>query len=93
MAVIPLQPEVRGPRAKVIDCLRAVSRVLAVNLASEGHAEGGASYNIATDPGADVREELSRAVVNGGFGLLELRTAGMSLEDVFLRLTGRTLVD
>ena len=81
-----VQVEVRGPRAKVIDCLRAVSRVLAVNLAGEGHAEGVASYNVATDPGADVREDLSRAIVNGGFGLLELRTAGVSLEDVFLKL-------
>jgi ABC-2 type transport system ATP-binding protein len=81
-----VQLEVRGPRAKVIDCLRAVKRVLAVNLASEGHGENVASYNIATDPGADIREDLSRAIVNGGFGLLELRTAGMSLEDVFLKL-------
>jgi ABC-2 type transport system ATP-binding protein len=81
-----VQIEVRGPRAKVIDCLRAVKRVLAVNLASEGHGENVASYNIATDPGADIREDLSRAIVNGGFGLLELRTAGMSLEDVFLKL-------
>jgi ABC-2 type transport system ATP-binding protein len=81
-----VQVEVRGPRAKVIDCLRGVARVIAVNLASEGPSEGVASYNIATDPGADVREALSRAVVNGGFGLLELRTAGVSLEDVFLKL-------
>ena len=81
-----VQVEVRGPRAKVIDCLRGVPRVLAVNLAGEGHGEGVAAYNVATDPGADVREDLSRAVVNAGFGLLELRTSGMSLEDVFLKL-------
>ena len=81
-----VQVEVRGPRAKVIDTLRGVSRVLSVSLASEGHGEGVAAYNVATDPGADVREDLSRAIVNGGFGLLELRTAGMSLEDVFLKL-------
>jgi len=81
-----IQVEVRGPRGKVIDCLRGVSKVLAVNLAGEGRADGVAAYNIGTEPGADVREDVARAVVNGGFGLLELRTAGVSLEEVFLNL-------
>ena len=81
-----IQIEVRGPRGKVIDCLRGVPKVLAVNLAGEGRADAVAAYNIATEPGADVREDLARAVVNGGFGLLELRTAGVSLEEVFLNL-------
>jgi hypothetical protein len=34
-----------------------------------------------------VRRELARAVVGGGFGLLELRPMRVSLEDVFLTLT------
>jgi ABC-2 type transport system ATP-binding protein len=82
-----VQVSVRGPRAGVIDRLRAVPRVLSVKLAGEGGPEGVASYTIGTDPGADVREDLARAVVDGGFGLIELRMAGVSLEDVFLRLT------
>jgi ABC-2 type transport system ATP-binding protein len=36
--------------------------------------------------GKDVREEISRAVVGVGAGLLELRPMALSLEDVFLRL-------
>ena len=35
----------------------------------------------------DVRRELARAVVNSGWGLLEMRPMRMSLEDVFLSLT------
>jgi len=81
-----IQVEVRGPRSRVIDCLRGVTKVLSVNLATEGRADNVASYNIATQPGADVREDVSRAVVNAGFGLMELRTAGVSLEEVFLNL-------
>jgi ABC-2 type transport system ATP-binding protein len=38
-------------------------------------------------PGQDVRPELARTVVNAGYGLLELRPIGMSLEDIFLELT------
>jgi ABC-2 type transport system ATP-binding protein len=58
-----------------------------VHLTDDGKTEGVASYTVATDPGADPREELARALVDGGHGLLELRMAGVSLEDVFLRLT------
>jgi hypothetical protein len=71
----------------VMDTIRTVSHVLSVNLAGDGAADGVASYTVATDPGADVREELAKALVDGGHGLLELRMAGVSLEDVFLRLT------
>jgi ABC-2 type transport system ATP-binding protein len=81
-----IQLEVRGPRGGVMDCLRAVPQVLAVNIAGDGHGDGITAYNIGTEPGADVREAVARAVVEGGYGLLELRTAGMSLEDVFLKL-------
>jgi len=35
----------------------------------------------------DVRRDLARAVVNNGWGLLELRPMRMSLEDIFLSLT------
>jgi ABC-2 type transport system ATP-binding protein len=34
-----------------------------------------------------VRRELAAAVVNHGWGLLELRPMRMSLEDIFLSLT------
>jgi ABC-2 type transport system ATP-binding protein len=37
--------------------------------------------------GRDVRREVASAVVNRGWGLLELRALKMSLEDVFLSLT------
>ena len=42
---------------------------------------------VESDPGADVREALASAVVGAGFGLMELRPAHLSLEDIFLQLT------
>jgi hypothetical protein len=35
-----------------------------------------------------VRAELARSVVNAGWNLLEMRGINMSLEDIFLQLTG-----
>ena len=37
--------------------------------------------------GRDLREDIARFVVTNHWGLLELRTVSMTLEDVFLRLT------
>jgi ABC-2 type transport system ATP-binding protein len=46
-----------------------------------------AGFEIESDRGIDVRRDLARAVVNRGWGLLELRPMRMSLEDVFLQVT------
>ena len=82
-----IQIEVRGPRAAVIERLKRVPRVLGVTVASDGRNDAVTAYNVACELGADAREQLAAAVVNGGFGLLELRQSGMSLEDIFLKLT------
>lgn len=37
--------------------------------------------------GQDVRPQVAKAVVQGGFDLLEMRPIGMSLEEIFLELT------
>jgi ABC-2 type transport system ATP-binding protein len=82
-----VQVTVRGARAGVMATIRTVPHVLSVAVAGEGMSDGVASYTVATDAGADIREDLARALVDGGHGLQELRMAGVSLEDVFLRLT------
>jgi ABC-2 type transport system ATP-binding protein len=82
-----IQIEVRGPRTSVLERLRRVPRVTAATVAGDSRSDGVHAYNVACELGADVREELAAAIVEGGFGLLELRQAGMSLEDIFLKLT------
>jgi len=46
-----------------------------------------AAREVESETGRDVRRELAAAVVNRGWGLLELRPMRMSLEEVFLHLT------
>ena len=38
--------------------------------------------------GRTIRADLARTVVNAGWNLSEMRAVGMSLEDIFLQLTG-----
>jgi ABC-2 type transport system ATP-binding protein len=40
-----------------------------------------------TLPGADPRPLVARALIQGGYNLLEMRSIGVSLEDIFLQLT------
>jgi ABC-2 type transport system ATP-binding protein len=39
-------------------------------------------------PGKDVRPQVAKAIIDEGFELLEMRPVGMSLEEIFLELTG-----
>jgi len=47
----------------------------------------GIGYEVQSALGVDVRPQLAATVVNGGWGLLEMRSGGMSLEQIFLELT------
>ena len=66
-------------------------RVLSVQADSDGNGKATAgslaSFTVQSEVGADIREALASAVVQGGFGLMELRPAHLSLEEIFLQLT------
>ena len=65
--------------------LGAVPGVRQVSIADRvGSAIG---YEVDVDAHRDVRRDVARAVVDSGWGLLELRPMRMSLEEIFLQLT------
>jgi ABC-2 type transport system ATP-binding protein len=80
---------VRGPREQVTRALKAVPHVINVQVDGDGRTSNGAheSFTVQSEVGADIREALAGAVVKGGFGLMELRPAHLSLEEIFLQLT------
>jgi len=41
---------------------------------------------IETEKEKDLRAQIAKTIVESGFGLLELKSRAMSLEDVFLKL-------
>jgi ABC-2 type transport system ATP-binding protein len=56
--------------------------------AADAHGHAGApAFEVESERGRDVRRDIARAVVGQGWGLLELRPARMSLEEIFLQLT------
>ncbi len=77
--------QVDGVPADVTAVLEKIPGVTHVTVA-EAH-DGASGYEVESEPGRDVRRDLARAVVSGGWGLLELRPVRLSLEDIFLQLT------
>ena len=53
--------------------------------------DGIVGYEVESERGRDIRRDLSRAIVGGNWGLLELRPMRMSLEEIFLSLTTEDL--
>ena len=77
--------EVRGPADEVASLVRSVEGV--VHVEASKNQDGTANIVVDAVPDRDVRESIAGAVVNAGWGLRQLQPVGMSLEDVFLKLT------
>ncbi len=80
---------VRGPKEAVATTLRALPHVTRVHPETDGARRDATvhTFTVESEVGADVRESMARAVIEGGWGLLELRPAQLSLEEIFLQLT------
>jgi ABC-2 type transport system ATP-binding protein len=80
--------EVGGPADAVAAALRGMPGVLRVELMRPAPAGGDGTVAFAVESGRDrdLREDLGRLVLSRGWRLIELHQAGMSLEDVFIRV-------
>jgi ABC-2 type transport system ATP-binding protein len=81
-----IELEVRGPAPAVKTALERLPNVLSVEA---GGSNGTAHLVVDCAVGQDIREDLAATIVGNGWGLRELHSVGMSLEEVFLKLTTR----
>jgi ABC-2 type transport system ATP-binding protein len=73
---------VRGEADELAKTVKQVKGVQGVETKEDGSVE----FEFAS--GKDLRPEVAKQVVNSGYDLIELRPLGMSLEEIFLELTG-----
>jgi ABC-2 type transport system ATP-binding protein len=73
---------VRGEADELSDTIKKVKGVRRVETKNDGAVE----FEFAS--GKDLRPEVAKQVIKDGYDLLELRPLGMSLEEIFLELTG-----
>ena len=70
------------------DARSAIAAVAGVTQVSVADTRGAAmGFEVNSESGRDVRRDLASAIVQRGWGLLELRPLRMSLEEIFLHLT------
>jgi ABC-2 type transport system ATP-binding protein len=81
-ASLYVQVEGTTSAAPALEALAGVRRVVV----SDQHTAY-TGYEIESEPNRDIRRDVARTLVNGGFGLIELRPMRMSLEEIFLQLT------
>jgi ABC-2 type transport system ATP-binding protein len=73
---------VKTPPTDMAERLRSLPGIVGVFEQSDA-----GTYLLECELGRDHRDEIARFIVGQGWGLLELKTISMTLEDVFLRLT------
>ncbi len=71
-----------------LERVAGVSRVLA-----RDSRDGNLAFMVESQQGQHVRPELARAVIEAGWNLNELHAVGLSLEEIFLELTGAPKAD
>ncbi|MBI2847248.1 MAG: ATP-binding cassette domain-containing protein [Chloroflexi bacterium] len=79
-----IQMEVRGAIKEIVASLRELKGVQDVTWESAGENN---IFTVDCSPGSDLREEIAHLIVGKGWGLINLQTKRMSLEDIFLKLT------
>lgn len=78
--------EVAGPKAEVESKIRKLQGVTRISR-KDGKKNGETGFTVETELKTDIRKELAACIVQNGWGLLEMRPVGMSLEEIFLHLT------
>ena len=78
--------DVKGPQKDVSRALSAVDGVNEVAM-TVSLGRGLFSYVVTANPGTELRGQIASTVVGGGWDLMRLQSIGMSLEEIFLRLT------
>jgi ABC-2 type transport system ATP-binding protein len=73
---------VRGEADELAKTVKQVKGVQGVETKEDGSVE------FEFSSGKDLRPEVAKQVINSGYDLIELRPLGMSLEEIFLELTG-----
>jgi ABC-2 type transport system ATP-binding protein len=77
---------VRRGNEEIVRGLQAISGIMNVIVDSQGTGD---VWNLTVEypVGSDLREDISKTIVQKGGGLLELKAQTLSLEDIFLKLT------
>jgi ABC-2 type transport system ATP-binding protein len=81
-----LEVEVVGSKAEVMEALQKIRGVIDVTCVTSGNTDRNI-FRIRARRGLDLRPTVSKTIISNGWSLLNLQLMGMSLEEIFLKLT------
>jgi len=85
---VAVELEAEDGRPNPSDVQRRLEQVSGVSrVVMKDSRNGRLAFEVESLQGRQIRSDLARAVVNAGWNLNELRSVGLSLEDIFLQLT------
>jgi len=76
---LQIEIEVEGPSDKIVESLSKMEGIEKIKNTAQ-------SYIIDVEKDKELRASIAKNIVESGYGLLEMKTRSMSLEDIFLRL-------
>ncbi len=79
-----LELQIMGPSDKISKALKEVGGVTSLKSSEK---EDKTVYTLEIEWNSEVRAALAASVVNNGWDLLEMKSVGLSLEEIFLQLT------
>ena len=84
-----LEVEATDGRPNPTDVQQRLEQVSGVSrVVMKDSKNGKLAFEIESLQGRQIRADLARTVVTSGWNLSEMRAVGLSLEDIFLQLTG-----
>ena len=78
--------EVEGPRKEIESKIKTMKGITKVTTQRKTRQDV-VGCQVETELNTDLRKDLAALIVQQGWGLMELRPMGMSLEDIYLHLT------
>jgi len=78
--------DAQAPEKALADALRQIPGAARVET-EPARTDGHVTATVETGQNADIRSQIAAKIISSGWPLYELRSASMSLEDIFLELT------
>ena len=82
-----LELRIKGPRAEIISGLKEIPGITSVDI-TRIREEGSIDIQVETEDEADVREQVFELCSSNHFPILQMNISEMTLEDIFLQITG-----
>ena len=82
-----IEADIIGSPQSIVTELEKFNDIKSVEFSINKSSSEFSTFTIESDINSDIRSEISKIIINNGWGLIRLQSMGMSLEDIFLQIT------